>query len=129
MLKISVYRNGEEKTLILEGKLAGAWVSEADSSWKAESSQGRSVRVDLAGVTFIDAQGKALLARLHQEGASLVGNGCLTKAIIAEVSGNECGHIANGKSPNRAAVVIKPVVIALLFLLLSSFPNNFLLGQ
>ena len=43
--------------------------------------------VDLHSVTFIDAQGKELLAKLHREGASLAGKGCLTRAIISDVTG------------------------------------------
>lgn len=115
MLKITVNRQSDEMTLVLEGKLIGAWVSEVDSSWRAECGKGQSVRVDLAGVTFIDAEGKALLRRLHREGATLLGNGCLTKAIIAEVSGEVGGTIIEDHSSNRALRAIKPAatVIAL----------------
>ncbi|HLW97358.1 MAG TPA: TolC family protein [Candidatus Acidoferrales bacterium] len=117
MLKITVSRQSDEKTLILEGKLIGAWVSEVDSSWKAESSEGQAVRVDLAGVTFIDADGKALLRRLHREGATLLGNGCLTKAIIAEVSGRLGSTTTEDKSSSRAQRAIKPAVISIFFFL------------
>lgn len=46
------------------------------------------VRVDLAGVTFVDAEGQACLAALHHQGAKLVAADCLTKAIVAEIAEN-----------------------------------------
>lgn len=121
MLKISIDRQGELKTLILEGKLAGAWVSELDTCWASESSNEVKARVDLAGVTFIDSEGKALLGRLCREGATLVGKGCLTQAIIAEVSCRASDPAAKGKSSGSQTNGIKPVVLALLLLL---FPGS-----
>jgi hypothetical protein len=41
--------------------------------------------VDLTGVTFIDAAGKACLADLHRQGAELVAADCLTKAVVDEI--------------------------------------------
>ena len=43
------------------------------------------IRVDLEGVTFVGAAGKALLARLHDDGALLTARGCMTSAIIDEI--------------------------------------------
>ena len=56
------------------------------------------VRFDLAGVTFIDAAGKAYLAAMHRQGAEFVAADCLTKAIVAEIAKApipDCGR------PNR----------------------------
>jgi hypothetical protein len=44
------------------------------------------MRLDLTAVTFVDAAGKELLARLHAEGASFLAAGCLMKAMVAEIS-------------------------------------------
>ena len=44
------------------------------------------LRVDLTGVTFIDAAGRACLAALHREGAELVSADCLTKGVVAEIT-------------------------------------------
>jgi len=87
MLKITIDRQPTSTTLILAGKLAGAWVPEVQNSWQAERSADQNIRIDLSEVTFIDADGKAMLGRLYQQGAQLVAKGCLTRAIIAEVSG------------------------------------------
>lgn len=58
--------------LVLEGRLAGPWVEELKAYCHEMSvNQCRCAKIDLSGVTFIDAEGKALLARLWQEGAEL----------------------------------------------------------
>jgi outer membrane protein len=88
MLKITIDRQQSGSTLILAGKLAGAWVPEVQNSWQAESGTAKNLRIDLSDVTFIDADGKAMLGRLYQQGTQLIAKGCLTRAIIAEVSGN-----------------------------------------
>jgi len=51
------------------------------------------IQVDLTGATCIDAQGKQLLARMHQNGAKLIGTGLMTEFIIREI---ENGCINNG---------------------------------
>ncbi|NJL17644.1 MAG: hypothetical protein HC938_11060 [Nitrospira sp.] len=38
-------------------------------------------------MTFIDAEGKAVLARLWREGAELQASGCLTRCIVEEITG------------------------------------------
>ncbi len=45
------------------------------------------LRIDLTGVTFIDAAGEACLAAMYHQGAELVAGDCLTKAIVAEIAG------------------------------------------
>lgn len=42
-------------------------------------------RVDLSAVTFIDADGKALLGQMYNEGAEWVAPGCLNKCIVEEI--------------------------------------------
>jgi hypothetical protein len=75
-------------TFQLEGKLAGPWVHELEDCWRGtQSGQCRPApRVDLTGVTFIDAAGKAFLAAAHAQGARFVACDCLTKAIVAEIT-------------------------------------------
>jgi len=87
MLKITTRREENQCTLELEGKLAGPWVAELETCFRSELSRGGSICVDLHNVTFIDNAGKDLLAKLHREGASLAGKGCLTRAIISDVTG------------------------------------------
>ena len=46
-----------------------------------------SVRFDLTDVTFIDADGRAYLAAMHRQGAEFVAADCLTRAIVAQITG------------------------------------------
>jgi anti-anti-sigma regulatory factor len=88
MLRITVHDNAESLTFQLEGRLAGPWVRELEecrqrtlaARWRP------AVRFDLAGVTFIDAAGKAYLAAMHCQRAEFVAADCLTKAVVAEIT-------------------------------------------
>ncbi len=90
MLKITEQRGIEPDSLslLLEGRLAGPWVEELNGYCRkmAEAHQ-RCTVIDLTGVTFIDATGKALLTRLWKRGAELRASGCLTKCIVEEITG------------------------------------------
>jgi anti-anti-sigma regulatory factor len=88
MLRITVHDNPGSLTFQLEGRLAGPWVREVEDCWRSTLA-GRprpAVRLDLTGVTFIDAAGKAILAVAHAQGAEFVAAGCLMKAVVAEIT-------------------------------------------
>jgi anti-anti-sigma regulatory factor len=87
MLKITMQSETTPVKLLLEGRLAGAWVDEARRAWHALSQQGRPTIVDLRGVTYVDADGKSLLAHMSQQGAELQAAGCCTKFIVEEIMG------------------------------------------
>jgi len=87
MLRITLHDQPQVLTLQLEGKLAGPWVRELEQSWQAVVGQHkRVVRLDLTGVTFIDAAGKQALAGMHLQGARFAVAGCLMRAIVAEIT-------------------------------------------
>ena len=56
----------------LEGKLAGPWLRELEECWQSTLARQRQpiLRVDLTGVTFVSAAGKACLAALHSRKSS-----------------------------------------------------------
>jgi translation initiation factor IF-2 len=56
-----------------------------EACWQKALIADQRVRVELKEVTFIDAAGRDLLARMHARGAELAGEGCMTKAIIAKI--------------------------------------------
>ena len=85
MLKINTQHDGATIIFDLEGKLAGPWVNELEQCWQQAVIDGRPVRVVLKIVTFIDAAGRRLLADMHRQGAELVAQGCMTKAIVDEI--------------------------------------------
>jgi anti-anti-sigma regulatory factor len=88
MLRITVHDNEETLCFRLEGRLAGAWVKEVEQCWQSTLARQRKPppRVDLTGVTFIDASGKNCLAAMHRQGAKLIAADCLTKEIVAEIT-------------------------------------------
>jgi hypothetical protein len=88
MLRITVHDKPGALTFQLEGRLAGPWVRVLEECWQSAPARPRELilRVDLTGVTAIDAAGRACLAGLHREGAELVAADCLTKAVVAEIT-------------------------------------------
>src|SRR5262249_32092746 len=92
MLRITVHDNPQALTFQLEGSLAGPWLREVEECWQSTLARQRKpvLRVDLTGVTFIDAAGQACLAALHRQGAEFVAADCLTKAVVAEITQGTC---------------------------------------
>ena len=88
MLRITNTTRPEGVTVVLEGRLAGPWVDELARCWKAltTTQDAGSICVQLDGVTFIDAAGKVLLRTIHEEGATLAAAGCMTRAILDEIT-------------------------------------------
>jgi ABC-type transporter Mla MlaB component len=97
MLRITVHDGPRDLTLQLEGRLAGPWVRVLEECWQsALAGEPKPVRrVDLTGVTSIDAAGRACLAALHRQGAEMVAADCLMTAIVAEITrapAPDCGR-------------------------------------
>ena len=88
MLRLQTLSTSGETVLVLEGRLAGPWVDELARCWARlrDERHVTPVRVDLDGVTFVSAAGKALLARLHDDGALLTARACMTSATIDEIT-------------------------------------------
>lgn len=89
MLRITTDENPRALTFRLEGRLEGPWVGLLINCWRSEvkRSDGRPIHVDLNGVTFIDAEGKARWAQMHEQGAEFTAGDLMTKAIVAEILG------------------------------------------
>ena len=88
MLKITTERDETVTRVLLEGRLAGPWVHELERYWSlvTDPEERKQMFVVLDGVTFIAPEGKALLARMWQEGARFHAVGCLTRCIVEEIS-------------------------------------------
>ena len=91
MLRITANDSPRALTFRLEGRLEGPWVRELERCWRGMLDEPRrpTVCVDLTGVTYIDAAGKARLAEMHEQGAKFIAGDCLTKAIVAEIVGTQ----------------------------------------
>jgi outer membrane protein TolC len=123
MLRITtkVEEKQSRATLKLEGKLAGPWVDEFEHCWRLTLEKWKNVVVELVGVTFIDSKGKCLLAKIHGQGAKLVGTGLMTRSIIEEICGciEEQKRSANGprESKHTIAKTLTVLLVPIFFCL------------
>lgn len=85
MLRITTIVQSTHTVFELEGKLSGPWVAQLETCWRDHADQ--PIRVMLCGAEFIDDAGKTLLAKMYREGAELVAEGCLNKAVVEEIIG------------------------------------------
>ncbi len=100
MLRITVHNNPQTLTFQLEGSLAGPWLQELEACWQHTVDQPHKpvLRIDLTGVTFIDAAGQACLAALHGQGAEFVAADCLTKAVVGEITKGPLPEVRSQRS-------------------------------
>lgn len=72
MLKISeAGKTNRSVTLKLEGRVVGPWVGELRHACESLLTGGRLLKLDLADVSFADANGVAALAALRSRGVAL----------------------------------------------------------
>jgi ABC-type transporter Mla MlaB component len=87
MLKVTIKQADSAETWELEGKLSGDWVKELRRCWKERLSPAAiPLQVHLKTVSYIDAAGKQLLTEMHGRGVEIRGCGCMTKAVVEEIT-------------------------------------------
>ena len=75
MLKISQAEKANgEFTLELEGRVGGPWVHELQSVCESLLKEGRVLKLDLAGVSYVDTDGVSVLVSFKSRGVTL--NNC-----------------------------------------------------
>lgn len=91
MLRIYIHDQVPVTSFVLEGKLVGPWVKELEKHWEGVSvaNASRTMLVDLAEVSFIDAEGRELLARMREKGVRFLSAGVLNNAIVAEIDAQQ----------------------------------------
>ena len=103
MLRISADDEPRVLSFRLEGRLEGAWVGELEKCWRGLVARAGTpaLRVDLSGVTFVDAAGKAQLTAMHRQGAEFIADDCLTRSIVAEIVEDAAGDaiVRDGRKP------------------------------
>ena len=126
MLRITTEQTAGKPSLTVEGKLAGPWVAALEQSWTdlRNSAPGQNLSVNLCGVSFIDAAGKALLKQIHQQGGKLVAEGCLNQAIVREIAADKSSE-KNGDTQTKKT----PIIFYVLFLGLSVASGGSLRAQ
>jgi len=87
MLRIFIHDQVPMTSFVLQGKLIGPWVKELEKywDWAQGTRASKPMLVDLADVSFIDSDGRALLSRMRENGARLLSAGVLTNAIVDEI--------------------------------------------
>jgi ABC-type transporter Mla MlaB component len=94
VLRISITENATEMRLVLQGRLTGPWIDELKTTWKAASQllKGRTCKVDIDQLTFIDKRGHRLLRAMSREGAQFIANDLYIRGLAKELkSGNGYG--------------------------------------
>jgi ABC-type transporter Mla MlaB component len=87
MLKVTINQADSGETWELEGKLSGEWVKELERCWNERTPRaGVPLQVHLKTVSYIDAAGKKLLVEMHGRGVQIRGCGCMTKAVVEEIT-------------------------------------------
>ena len=86
MLKVSIRQVDSTETWELEGKLSGDWVKELERCWRGRRLPADPLRLYLKAVSYIDASGKQLLSEMHGRGVEIRGCGCMTKALVEEIT-------------------------------------------
>ena len=86
MLRITTtHRDQDTRTFKLEGKLLGPWIGELESAYSTSQVSPDRVRLDLHGLTFVDAEGARFLASLIHDGAeSLPAPGSSRRCFISK---------------------------------------------
>ena len=94
MLRVTTQKKRSKVLLTVEGRLAGDSVSTLEQCWRElrAASPTEKFNVDLCGVSFIDAAGKALLKEIYRQGGRLVAQGCLNQATVKEITGEAEGR-------------------------------------
>ncbi len=106
MVRISMDDRGATLHLKLEGRLAGAWVTELEECWRSYSARSphKELVVDLTDTEVVDLAGKYLLRLMHQSGAGFTARTPYMKALVAEIAGTDPGvaRPATGLHPEGA---------------------------
>ena len=87
MIRISRIAKDSRWCLLVEGTLSDGWVDTLETSWLEAQSQlnGKSVCIDLSGVTYIDDKGRDLLLRIIRSGVELHTAGIMTRTVVEEL--------------------------------------------
>jgi anti-anti-sigma regulatory factor len=87
MMKIQAKELDDQLILQVEGRLAGAFVPELESCWKAarEDQPNRKISVDLKNVTCVDRAGRYLLQLMYSNGVGFLRAGLAIQDILEQV--------------------------------------------
>jgi anti-anti-sigma regulatory factor len=87
MLKVTTKEAQCSLTFVLEGRLCRPWTVEAERGWRklVSSAGNKKLLLDLAGVTFVDGDGEALLASMMESGTKVRARGVQVSHLVTQV--------------------------------------------
>jgi hypothetical protein len=85
MLRVTRQDTPGSIQLTFEGRLVGAWVTEADGAWQGVREAALPVIVNLHDVSAVDSPGRDLLLRMHQHGVVFEVRGCAMRELLREI--------------------------------------------
>lgn len=83
LFRVTVTHMQDVTSFALEGRLAGEWIAALKGALESHAATGRPLRCNLAGLTFIDVAGAALLRELARDGVSMVGASPFVATLMA----------------------------------------------
>ena len=88
MLRIETKRHGAAYSLLLHGAIAGEGLGVLERHWRAilDKSPSARVKVVVADVNFIAAEGEGLLRRMSEAGVEFEGAGVMNRYVIDKIS-------------------------------------------
>lgn len=91
MMRIDTIETSSAITLELHGRLIGPWVPLLEASWRSVegSLAGRTLAVDLAGVTAIDGAARYLLRLMEAKNVTLSGGGIGIRELLGDEGGKQ----------------------------------------
>jgi len=95
MMKIQLEERDDQLVLLVEGRVAGAFVPELERCWQAARSDQphRKISVDLKSVTCVDRAGRCLFQSMHGDGVDFLRAGLAVQDILEQIMGQpECKH-------------------------------------
>jgi ABC-type transporter Mla MlaB component len=87
MLRITVEDGEKNQTIKLEGKIAGPWIEEFERTCQSvlPSLGAKELHLDLRGVGYVDANGRALLREIYRKtNARFLADSPLTRSFVED---------------------------------------------
>ena len=87
MLKITTHKRRNQRILLVEGELAGPWVTELRMAWNEVrvTHSGRIV-IDLKDAVVISESGQDLLREMKSEGAQFACDGVFNRHVLRRLA-------------------------------------------
>src|SRR5260370_33683975 len=110
MMKIQMRDLDDQLILQVEGRLAGAFVPELETCWRAARANqpNRKISVDLKSVTCGDRAGRYLLQLMHSNGVGFLKAGLAIQDILEQVMRQPESKHKSRRTRDRRTPITRP---------------------